>query len=162
MVSDHFDRTQLENDSHMNRVSLIDGTFLAFVDPRRVNVTEYKQAGTIKGSVEKFDYVNQYNFGYDDSFCIYFLVLPKEYYPKKFIVPNEPHFATRIGERIRITWWFREQCQVKLEIERNIKKFESFDYIDSPTFLEKHPNVINAYNEAKNLVTQVVGNALLD
>ncbi|OGC03144.1 hypothetical protein A2V82_13280 [candidate division KSB1 bacterium RBG_16_48_16] len=157
IVSDHYDRKKQPPSSDLERLSFFDGTLLAFISPDQVDIKEYPQAGTIKGSVDKFEYVNQFYVGHGDIFCIYFLILPTEYFPKKFIVPNEPHFAARVGEQIRITWWFKEKFEVKIEIEKNPKKYLKFDFIDSPTFSEKHPGALASYREVQNLTAKVLG-----
>jgi hypothetical protein len=155
-VSDHFDRARVVRKPDMDQLMLFDGTLLAFVDPKAVEVTHYEQVGTVNGSNEKFEYINKLHFGEPNEYCVYFLTLPRDFYPKKFIVPTEPHFAARIGDEIKITWWFREELEIKLEIEKNAKKHLEFEHIDSPTFTEKHPAVLTAYHEATNLVAKVI------
>jgi len=154
-ISDHFDRARVERRPDMHPLTLFDGTLLAFVDPKSVEVNHYEQGGTINGSNEKFEYINKLHFGEPNEYCVYFLTLPKDFYPKKFIVPPEPHFAARISDAIRITWWFKEEFEIKLEIEKNAKKYLEFEHIDSPTFIEKYPAALIAYNEAKDLAAKV-------
>jgi len=156
-VSDHYDRKNQPRSFGLETLSLFDGTLLAFIDPTQVNIEKYPQGGTIKGSVNRFFYINQFFVGQSDIFSIYFLILPKEYFPRRFIVPREPHFAARVGDRIRITWWFKDQFEVKLEIEKNRKKYLGFDFIDDPGFLEKHPRALAAYQEVQNLSAKVLG-----
>lgn len=155
-VSDHFDRVRVIRRPDMDQLMLFDGTLLAFVDPKVVKINHYEQMGTINGSNDKFDYTNKLHFGQPNEYCVYFLTLPKDYYPKKFIVPAEPHFAARIDDEIKITWWFREEFEIKLEIEKNTKKYLEFEHIDSPTFTEKHPAALIAYREATNFVAKVI------
>ena len=155
-VSDHFDRAIVEHRPDMRKLTLFNGTLLAFVEPKHVDVQHYEQGGTISGTNEKFEYINKLHFGEHKGYCVYFLTLPKDFYPKKFIVPTEPHFAARIGDAIRITWWFREELEIKLEIEKNAKRYLEFEHIDSPTFIEKHPAALAAYNEVKDLAGKIV------
>ena len=132
-VSDHYDRTRMEFQPGMERISLFDGTMVAFADPSRAKFRSYPQTGTVQGSVDRFDYVNEIHMSPDHFFCVYFLNLPKYYLPKSYIVPAEPHFAARVGERIRITWWFREESKIKigLTIEKNEKKYRTPGWIDA-------------------------------
>lgn len=156
-ISDHFDRSAYVPDHAMTRISLFDGTLLAYVDPKRIVIREYDQAGSIRGSIKQFEYVNEVFFGPSDVFCVFFLILPKNYYPQRYYVPSKLHFAARVGEKIRLTWWFKESIQVKLQIKLDEKKFTGFDYIESTTFIEKHPKVLLAYREVEDLVTKTLG-----
>jgi len=69
-VSDHFNRSIWKPDPRTEKIALFDGTLLAFVNPKDIDVNEYQQTGTISGSVEEFDYVNEVFFGPDDEFCV--------------------------------------------------------------------------------------------
>ena len=55
IVSDHYDRKKQPPSSDLERLSFFDGTLLAFISPDQVDIKEYPQAGTIKGSVDKFE-----------------------------------------------------------------------------------------------------------
>lgn len=156
-ISDHYDRSKYVPDANMKKISLFDGTLLAFVDPDKVILKEYDQLGSINGTPDDFEYVNEVFFGPNDRFCIFFMILPMSYYPKRFFAPDNPHFAARVGNKIRITWWFKESIQIKLRIKLDAKQFNKFDYIDSATLTEKHPNAVAAYREVERLAAATIG-----
>ena len=85
------------------------------------------------------------------------MILPKYYYPQKYYVPSNPHFAARVGDKIRMTWWFKETIQLKLQIKHDEKKFNEFDYIESATFVEKNPAALLAYRQVESIAAKTLG-----
>jgi len=92
---------------------------------------------------------------------IYCLVLPIGYYPTNYF-SGKPHFAGIKGERITITWWFKEKTKIKVGFKKNPDKAIDYTYLDKPTFPERHPLLKKAYEHAQAFAAKVLSNKIPD
>lgn len=153
-ASDHFEAEQTEGFG--KAVPILENSVLLFnIDESSLRIQEYPLKGTVTKSRGEYLYINEVHFHHDEQFVLYCLVLPKEYYPKRFY-SGAPHYAGRKGDKIVITWFFKEQTTVKVGILKDADKARMFTYIDKPTFGERHPKLRAFYDEAKDFAADIV------
>jgi len=157
-ASDHFEAEQMEGFG--KAVPILENSVLLFnIDESSLKIQEYPLTGAITKRRGEFLYINEVHFHYGEQFVLYCLVLPKEYYPKSFY-SGAPHYAGRKGDKIAITWFFKEQTTVEVGISKDADKARSFMYIDKPTFGERHPQLRAFYNEAKDFAATMMSNMI--
>lgn len=159
-VSDHYSAEEIAH--YQNAVPIVEESILLFDIPeQKIQRREYPQHGTVTKEKDEFIHINEVSFPCGEQFLIYCLVLPHGYYPTNFF-SGKPHFAGLKGERIAITWWFKERTTIKVGFRKNPDKTMRYTYIDKPTFSERHPMLRMAYEHAETFAAKVLSNKIPD
>ena len=159
-ASDHYSAEEIANNG--NAVPILEDSVLLFDIPEeKIRKRDYPQNGTLIKEKDEYIHVNEVSFPCGEQFLMYCLVLPPGYYPTNFY-SGKPHFAGRKGERIAITWWFREKTTIKVGFRKNPEKATLYTYIDKPTFSERHPKLKKAYEHAEAFAAKILSNKIPD
>lgn len=159
-VSDHCQAEEMSQ--YRNAVPILDGSVLLFdIYEQEIRKRHYPQANTLTREKNDFIHINEVSFPCDERFLLYCLVLPRGYYPTSYF-SGKPHFAGPRGERIAITWWFKERTTIKVGFKRDAEKAIAYTYLDKPTFPEKHPLLKRAFEHAEAFAAKVLSNKIPD
>jgi len=159
-VSDHYKEDEIARCK--NAIPIVEDSILLFDIPKQeIKRRKYPQNGTLIKEKNEYIHINEVFFPSCEQFLIYCLVLPHGYYPTNFFL-GKPHFAGLKGERIAITWWFREKTIIKVGFRKNPEKTIHYTYVDKPTFSERHPRLKKAYEHAEEFAAKVISNKLTD
>ena len=157
-ASDHYSAEEMANNG--NAVPILEDSVLLFDIPvENIQKRDYPQNGTVTKEKAENIHINEVSFPCGEQFLIYCLVLPPGYYPTSFY-SGKPHFAGRKRERIAITWWFRERTTIKVGFKKNSEKATNYTYIDKPTFSEKHPKLMKAYEHAEAFAAKILSDMI--
>jgi len=153
-ASDHYSAEEIANSE--NAVPILEDSVLLFDIPEeKIKKRDYPQNGTVIKEKDDYIHINEVSFPYGEQFLMYCLVLPPGYYPTNFY-SGKPHFAGLKGTKIAITWWFREKTTIKVGFKKNPDKARLYTYIDKPTFSEKHPKLMKAFDRAETFVAKIL------
>ena len=159
-VSDHYRAEEMSD--YGNAVPILGDSILLFdSSENEIHKRDYPQSGTVIKGKNKYIHINEVSFPCGEQFMIYCLVLPIGYYPTNYF-SGKPHFAGIKGERITITWWFKEKTKIKVGFKKNPDKAIDYTYLDKPTFPERHPLLKKAYEHAQAFAAKVLSNKIPD
>lgn len=157
-ASDHFQAEQMKGFG--KAVPILENSVLLFdVDESSIEVREYAQKDTLILNGDEYLYVNEVHLPNNENFVMYCLLLPDGYYPKRFY-SGDPHYAGRKGDRIVITWFFKEQTTIKVGIAKDGDRAAEYMYIERPTFRERHPKLWTLYDETKDFAARILSKML--
>ena len=158
-ASDHFNREEMEN--FENAVPILDRTILLFnISVEDISSIKYLGGGRIQKMKGEWVYWNEVNLREKEAFFIFCSILPKNFIPTNYYSAPEPHFAKRIDDNIRITWWFPRQAQIRFGFKKDPKAFRDFSREIRVPFFERHTRLRLLKDKAESLSIKVVSDLL--